>query len=794
MIRHLLFLVLVFDLTLLSAQVRLVDKNLEGISGVFLMCLDEVVGISDNDGMIDVDLNLISSDKLVLSHEHFYTKVVSPLYLKKQTTIILTKKVNSFSPVVVSAGRTNTYQKNKATFIQKIEQKNIELIQPQTAADLLSLDHSVYVQKSQQGGGSPMIRGFATSRILLVVDGVRMNSAIFRSGNVQNVISIDPFTIESTDLIFGPSSQFYGSDAIGGVLSFNTVKPLFCDTGTHIDVQSNIRYSSVNNERTVHTQFGFGTKRWASHTSISYNQFSNLTMGKKGPILYTRPTYVAVKNGSDTTLTNPNINEQLNSGYNQKNILQKISFKPNTHTQIDYGFIYSKTSDIPRYDRLLLKDETNQFINAEWYYGPQGWMMNNFSIEHKKKHGLFDEFKAIIAHQQFTESRNTRTFNSSHLNQRSERVVAYSLNTDFAKFVGTKTQINYGLEIIKNNVYSEAKQLNIITQSYQSLSTRYPNNSEWNSAGAYLNIQQRWNNLTKTEGGFRVNTVRALGNMDTTYINHPLPSFDLRNQAITGSISQLFKLKYGSVGVVFSSAFRAPNIDDIAKTFDSNPGFVTIPNAQLNPEYAYNAEINLKYLFLHKIKIQNSTFYTFLDQAISLDNAKLNGTDSIVYDSRLSQIQMLTNNDYATMIGNQFSMHYLINEQVSIKSSYTILSNISNSGAPIRHITPNFGGTTLYINYQHYKLALYSIYNQTMNYNKFSNAEKNRKQFYALDNNGNPYSPTWVTFNTKISYTANKSMILNLGVENIFDKRYRPYGSRISAPGRNFIFAMHISL
>ena len=72
-----------------------------------------------------------------------------------------------------------------------------------------------------------MIRGFATNRVLISVDGIRMNNAIFRSGNIQNVISLDPFAIENTEVLFGPGSIIYGSDAIGGSMNFYTLQPQF---------------------------------------------------------------------------------------------------------------------------------------------------------------------------------------------------------------------------------------------------------------------------------------------------------------------------------------------------------------------------------------------------------------------------------------------------------------------------------------------------------------------------------------------------------------------------------------
>ena len=131
----------------------------------------------------------------------------------------------SLDEIVVSATRWTQNKHDVPEKITTISTKQVALQNPQTAADLVGISDEVFIQKSQQGGGSPMIRGFATNRLLYTVDGVRMNTAIFRSGNLQNVISLDPFAIENTEVLFGPSSVIYGSDAIGGIMSFKTLTP-----------------------------------------------------------------------------------------------------------------------------------------------------------------------------------------------------------------------------------------------------------------------------------------------------------------------------------------------------------------------------------------------------------------------------------------------------------------------------------------------------------------------------------------------------------------------------------------
>ena len=125
--------------------------------------------------------------------------------------------------VVLSANKWEQRVSEVPNHILKISRSTILQNNPQTTADLLQQAGPVFVQKSQLGGGSPMIRGFATNRVLLVVDGVRMNNAIYRSGNLQNVISIDPLALENAEVILGPGSVIYGSDAIGGVMDFHTL-------------------------------------------------------------------------------------------------------------------------------------------------------------------------------------------------------------------------------------------------------------------------------------------------------------------------------------------------------------------------------------------------------------------------------------------------------------------------------------------------------------------------------------------------------------------------------------------
>ncbi len=777
----------------LKAQIKVVNSILQPISGVQLFENSNYLGISDDAGVLYVDTASIKGDSWMLIHANYHPKRIIRKSFTNGTTFILNKKTTSFTPIIITPRYGKRITSDIVAEVDVLQPADIELFQPQTAADMININQKVYVQKSQQGGGSPIIRGFATNRILLVIDGVRMNTAIFRTGNVQNVLSIDPFSIATSEVLFGPASQFYGSDAIGGVLSFHTKQTPFSDSTTH-GGNVNIRYSSASREGTWHFDYGIGTKRFSSFTSLSFSNFGDLKMGKNGPDEYLRPDFIVYRKvEGDTLITNPNPNQQVFSGYRQINLMQKFAFKLSKHETIKYGIHWSNTSNIPRYDRLILR-EGNGLKNGDWYYGPQQWFMNNVSYTNKKRTPLSDNIQITLAQQSFEESRNDRRFGSTLLRQRAEKLLALSANIDIQKRLKHKMELSYGAEYIHNGLRSQASVLDITNGTASPTSTRYPDGSRWESLGTYINLLKKCNIRHTTEGGVRYNRVSTQGTFNTAYNQLPVDHYNNTNQAITGSVSHLMKIRNGNIGTILSTAFKSPNIDDITKVFDSNPGFVTIPNPSLKPEYAYNAEINCEYLFANKIKFSGSLFYTYLTNALTIAASQLNGQDSIVYDGEMSKVQKLVNQNYAAVYGAQLSMVYEISPVVSLKSSYTVLQSNASSGKPIRHITPNFGGTSLMCNFIKGQLVAYTTYNQEFKNSQFTMNEQEDEHLYAKNANGLPYSPAWAIFNLRYVYPITAKININIAIENIRDKRYRPYSSGITAPGRNFIFSIHAQL
>src|SRR6056297_3118412 len=371
--------------------------------------------------------------------------------------IALEKSIMNLDRVVVSATRWRQSSGNIPLNIVSITPEELKLKNPQTAADLLGASGKVFIQKSQQGGGSPMIRGFATNRLIYTIDGVRMNNAIFRGGNIQNVINLDPFSIESTEVLFGPGSVIYGSDAIGGVMSFQTLTPqLRLEDNPLITGKAETRYSSANNERTGHIDFNIGWEKWAAVTSFSSWDYNHLRQGSNGPDDYVKSYYPQRQDSLDVLIIQDDPLLQVPTAYSQINLMQKVRFKPNETWDLQYGFHFSETSSYSRYDRhQRVGNGTARY--GEWAYGPQKWLMNNLSIRRAKSNTMFDQVSLRVAQQSFKESRISRSFNSDTRQRRIENVEAYSLNLDFTKNIRSKSTVYYGAEYVLNDVKSKGR-------------------------------------------------------------------------------------------------------------------------------------------------------------------------------------------------------------------------------------------------------------------------------------------------------------------------------------------------
>ena len=661
----------------------------------------------------------------------------------------------------------------------------------QSTADVLSNSGSLFVQKSQQGGGSPSIRGFEASRVLLLVDGVRMNNLIFRAGHLQNVITVDESMLDNVGIFYGPASTLFGSDALGGAVSMTTKKAKFLD-----EVQNkwtgavNMRYSTINQEQSIALNLNYASKKFAALTLLSFNDFGDLKMGKnknhKEDFFGERPFYVETINNVDQLVANEDKYIQKNTAFKQYNLMQKVSYETNLGFEHGLNLQFSTSTNIPRYDRLTETDLSTGLRHAQWYYGPQERVLGIYTLN-KKKVFISSDLKVTIAFQNVKESRHNRRFGNYNLQSRKEEVKMYSIAVDLTRKFKSG-ELFYGLESYYENLNSSAYATTINTGSKNTISTRYPNGvNAMLRNEIYISYNDKIAENTFWNLGARAgNTALKSTIADNSFFSLPFSKIEQNNFTYSGTVGIVKNTsEYVVLKANVSSGFRVPNIDDLAKVFESVQGTLIVPNSKLKPEKTVTADIGIVMQSnSKKIKFENTYFYTRMYDAIATSPFQYEGQSVILYDGTLSKVFANQNKGKAFITGlsTNFSAMVLSKVKVDVNFNYN-LGRIVQKGtpkAPLDHIAPYFGKIGIMYANSRANIEAYLLYNGKKKRSDYSSSGEDNLQYAPV--NG---MPAWETYNVKTSFEVYHNATLFAGVENILDTQYRTFSSGINAPGRN---------
>ena len=748
--------------------------------------------ITDTFGMIDLSI-FPASDTIIFQHPSYMTVRLNKQQLVGLETLELDRKNILIDEYVISASKSRESKLIIPYMVDVLEEETLRESTGLTSAEILEGTGNIMVQRTQGGGGSPILRGFEANKILLVVDGVRLNNAIYRSGHLQNSITIDHTILERTEVIFGPTSIIYGSDALGGVIHYYTRDPVLSEeVQTRFDVQAYTQYATASRAKTGHLDFSVGRQKWGSLTSMTYKDLGDIRMGSRrnpylddwGKVMH----FVDQVNGLDSTMVNENPEIQKNTGYTQLDVLQKFRYTPSRYTDWILNMQYSTSSDVDRLDKL--NDYSGDHLKyASYYYGPQNRLLLSLKNVLRKDNPFFTNMTSIAAFQRIDEDRNSRKFRVDELLSQQEDVSVFSLNMDLLKIWGSRHKLNYGLELNHNTVASDAWYESVVSGDRRPAQTRYPGGGSqtWN-ASVYGSYKWILGEKLLINGGARYNR----GGLASEFIDgiQPLHQIDIVNGAVTGSLGMIFTPSDNwQINTIFSSGFRNPNVDDYGKV-RAKDGTITVPNVDISPEYSYNAEIGLSRIVEGYMKIELVGYYSYLKDAIVRTGYQLNGEDSLYYDGDLYRITTNYNAGQGYIYGTFMRFTSNLNKNFTLKGTlnYTRGHNLTDD-VPLGHIPPIFGRTSITYRRSRFSLDTYVVYNGWKHSDDFSP--------YGEDNEGEAMEfgfPSWWTANLKAGFQVGNHLDFIVAVENLFDQFYKPYASGISAPGRNFILTGRFTL
>ena len=790
-------LILLFSVFILVGQtsMQVVDEEGRPLSEVSVNNLSQnIFQISDQDGMVYFDTNFNQDDIIQLNLLSYEKRQVEFSEISSQNAILVLKKSSQQLEEVILIGRSQSAKSGTLLPIESIDSKEIATLQVQTTADALERASNVFIQRSQMGGGSPIVRGFEANKVLLVIDGVRMNNAIYRSGHLQSAITIDEQILSSIDVLFGPGSILFGSDAIGGVVHFRSLEPALTESfKTEASILS--RYSSANQEKTIHGNYVFSNKKYSGLLSVTYSDFDDLRAGGNRPDSYPdfgkRPDYIYGSNlpgsgiVSDSIITNDDVNRQTGSAYGQTDFSAKFKYQFNNYSKIIFNGQYSRSTNIPRYDQLIEK-RSGAFRFSEWYYGPQTRLMLSPSFVFSKANGFFDEMNIITAYQAIDEDRFNRRFESTELNQNFEDLDVYSITADFRKSLSAFS-LDYGVDFQYNDLRSSAS---------NNTFTRYPNgNNSMSLFGVFAKAQIPLASKLNFDTGIRYSSSRLHVNyLQDNFFEWPDYFYDgIENNTQNFSFLSSLSLDLGllKLSVLGGTAFRAPNIDDLAK-IRINSDEIVVPNPDLKPEKTKNIELQAR-IGNQKHWLSASAFIIDLQDAIVRDAFSLpNGDTQFIAEGDTLNIAANINAESARVTGLSFTGSFKPIKAISLSGSISltkgVIKNDDSTESPLGHIPPGYG-------------RLMAVYDndKTSQQLRFNfNLKKDINDFGGSVDNPELATPegslAWNTLGYYSSYYISNRMDIDIAIENIFDGHYRPFSSGISAPGRNIIFTLRARL
>ena len=418
---------------------------------------------------------------------------------------------------------------------------------------------------------------------------------------------------------------------------------------------------------------------------------------------------------------------------------------------------------------------------AEWFYGPQERWLGSYELNVSSS-GFFNQFRANVNYQNIEESRQQREYRRyDRFDSRVEKLNIWGFVVD-ARKKWNVNEITIGADGQLNDLTSTATRTNLTTGAVSKLDTRYPNgDNNMNYFGVYAQhlLKLKSNKLILNDG-IRFQVVDLHSTIaDNSFFNLPVTDIKQNNFAVTGNLGLVylptedFRLTVG-----LSSGFRNPNIDDLARVFESSTALkrVIVPNPDIKPEYTYNLDLGISQTIAEKIKFDITGFYTLFRNAIGLAPYELNGEDSILYNGVTSAVYANRNVKEAYTYGFNTSINVDFTKQLSffgtVTYTYGRFKNSNGTKTPQDHIPPVFGKGSLKYNHTRFETEGYVLFNGWKKIKEYNLDGEDNPQYATPDG-----MPSWFTLNWRNSFHLTKKTMLQFAIENILDRNYRYFAS-----------------
>jgi outer membrane receptor protein involved in Fe transport len=390
------------------------------------------------------------------------------------------------------------------------------------------------------------------NRILILLNGIRLNNATYRYGPNQYLSFIDINQVARIEIVRGAGSVLYGSDAFGGVINVITREAPDPGGGSELGVRMSIRAASADRSGSGRVELTGAAGVFGLYGGISRAGFGDLRAGGSG-------------------------GTQIGTAYDQwaGDVQFKVGRGPKR--SLTFGATRLRQSGVERTDTL----QSGSDLEYRWQPEGQDILYARF-VEERPIRGV-DSIELTTSFQRPVEDLDRISATTPTIEHQSfDSVLSNTLSLQFASSIGRSHKLVYGAEGRSDRAVSRRTDINLANGAATEVAGAYPNGSRFSSLSLFVQDEIHVRSGLDAVVGVRRDWFRLRAKLMNPSVDMiPLESGP---RSLTGSaflhasVSRTFSLVAG-----VSQGFRAPNIDDSTVLGGAGSRF-EVPNGRLEPE------------------------------------------------------------------------------------------------------------------------------------------------------------------------------------------------------------------
>ena len=609
------------------------------------------------------------------------------------------------------------------------------------STDLLKDTPGLFLQQTTPGQGAVIVRGQRGSAVLHLVDGIRLNNALFRTAPTPYAALVPVTALERVEMLRGTPAALYGTDAIGGAVQLITRRPSRDSDQLSAGGRVSLVADSASLTQRLTASVDVGTRTLAATASAEYQHTGDRRIGG---------------------------GERISpSGYRARGGRIAVAGQPEAGPEWLLDMHYMEQPSTPRIDELVAGFGQDAPSSAEFRFAPSRRRYVHAQVR-QADGALGLDWRADLAWQRIDDDRLSRATDSGIRRFEQNASDLYSAVATAGRTLANGDWL-VGLEHHDDRVSSARQTLDVNSGATSEVASRFPDGSRVRQSSLFVHATHGTGAGLRLNGGLRVTAsdIKLAATATTA-----AETLDLTD--VGGDVGALLQLgERWQLAANLGIGFRDPNIADLG-TLGERPGNrFNIPNAALDSEQARQGDLSLRFGD-DNLRASLTVFSLQYDDRITSVS-----TGAVTPDGRT--VVQSVNADESDVWGIELGANWQPGRDLRVDAVVNMTRGDTRTpdGAdqPGDRIPPTHGLVAL--SYTGTRFEWGGRIDFATRQDRLSDRDL---QDPRIDPEG---TPGWVIVGLSAAWSGPDEWQVRVALDNLLDQRYRRHGSGIDAPGRN---------